>query len=66
MHSFRKVALYGLILAVVSAFVLDIDSFFADILVGIAVILIIGFGIVSGIFSKDGSSIERGLDVFMF
>lgn len=55
-HSFRKVALYGLILAVVSAFVLDIDSFLTDILVGIAVVLIIGFGIVSGIFSKEGSS----------
>lgn len=56
MHSFRNVALYGLVLAVVSTFALDIGSFLIDILVGIAVVIIIGFEIVSDIFSKNGSS----------
>ncbi|WP_300707255.1 TPM domain-containing protein [uncultured Brachyspira sp.] len=55
-RSFRKVALYGLVLAVASAFALDIGSFLTDILVGIVVVLMIGFGIVSDIFSKNGSS----------
>lgn len=55
-RSFRKVALYGLVLAVASAFALEIDSLLSDILVGIAVVLMIGFGIVSDIFSKNGSS----------
>lgn len=55
-HSFRNVALYGLVLAVVSTFALDIGSFLIDILVGIAVVIIIGFEIVSDIFSKNGSS----------
>ncbi len=55
-RSFRKVALYGLVLAVASAFALDIGSFLTDILVGIVVVLMIGFGIVSYIFSKNGSS----------
>ena len=55
-RSFRKVALYGLVLAVASAFALEIDSLLSDILVGIAVVLFIGFGIVAAIFSKGGSS----------
>ena len=55
-RSFRMVALYGLVLAVASAFALDIGSFLTDILVGIVVVLMIGFGIVSDIFSKNGSS----------
>lgn len=39
-----------------SAFALEIDSLLSDILVGIAVVLFIGFGIVAAIFSKGGSS----------
>lgn len=55
-RSFRKVALYGLALAVVSAFALEIDSLLSNILVGITVVVLIGFGIVVAILSKGGSS----------
>lgn len=40
----------------VSAFALEIDSLLSNILVGITVVVLIGFGIVVAILSKGGSS----------